>query len=143
MEAATPSCARSGLGLGVVAESPVLIGTGATEKWLRASPHRYDALHNRRRTARRDRRYKHDMTKEERKPLRLTASAYCLRSRTHPQRRSVRVAVDAKVKAAKTLTRMRSAGPGGGERGPRRRLAGRDLFPDSPCTTLGRPLVSP
>jgi hypothetical protein len=131
MEAATPSCARSGLGLEVVAESPILIGT---ERPKNSCTLRHTAM-----TlciidvgaARRDRRYKHDMTKEERKSLRLTASAYCLRLRTHNGGQS-ELPWTPKVKAAKTLMRSRSVGAGGGERGQR-----------STVPSLGRPLVRP
>jgi hypothetical protein len=40
MEAATPDCTRSGLGLGVVAGGPILVGTGARSPAI-GNPHEH------------------------------------------------------------------------------------------------------
>jgi hypothetical protein len=77
--------------------------------------------------ARRDRRYKHDMTKEERRPLQLTRVGP-LFSFAEQQRRSVQIAVDAKVEGGANLHAHALGWRLGVERGPRRRLAG-VIFP--------------
>ena len=73
--------------------------------------------------------HKHDMSKEDCKPLQLIASAHRLRSRTHNGGQS---GLGCQVKAAKTLMRSRSAGAAATHH--------RVTFSS---TTLGRPLVSP